>query len=552
MLDSIQNIDPSAAKDMESLRDAVKLLLNIVEQQSGQIEQLRQENQELKDEINRLKGEQSRPKFTKTKSASSKDISSRRRQRKKPHKKGKKKGKIPIDRTEYCRVDEKTLPEDAEFKGYDEVIQQELRLLRSNTLYKVERYYSPSQGKLYRGRLPGDYVGQFGAGLQSLIQSLHHVCDVTQSRLDVFLKSQGILMSRGTISNTLLSSEVWVCEEQRAILRAGIENSSYTHIDSTKSKQRGKNKATQVIGAEFFTVFYTMDSKSRLDVLCALLGKPSQGLSLCLNAASRELLVHFGVGQKDRQFLEKHFGHGSPWTMEAFGDYVQKHAPHIRAKKNMYPRILESLALGYYHEQGDFPAVEFLLSDDAGEYKKIARRRQSLCWLHDARYYNKLTPKIEIHRSIKEDFQNRYWQFYYQLLDFKELPAAEQKVQKIKLERQFDDLFKSSTDYFQLNECIERTLGNKVKLLTVLDNPALPLHNNAAELGARRVVRKRDISLHSWSEKGLRVKDAFMSIVETAAKLGINAMDYIADRITQKYEMPHLASLIQKAYTTTF
>jgi hypothetical protein len=52
-----------------------------------------------------------------------------------------------------------------------------------------------------------------------------------------------------------------------------------------------------------------------------------------------------------------------------------------------------------------------------------------------------LTPKIEIHRSIKENFQDKYWQFYYQLLDFKELPAAEQKVQKIKLERQFDDLF---------------------------------------------------------------------------------------------------------------
>ena len=92
-------------------------------------------------------------------------------------------------------MDKRTLPADCEFKGYDEVIQQELRLVRSNTLYKVERYYSPSQGKLYRGVLPEEYVGQFGAGLQSLIQALHHVCDVTQSRLDVFLKSQGILIS---------------------------------------------------------------------------------------------------------------------------------------------------------------------------------------------------------------------------------------------------------------------------------------------------------------------------------------------------------------------
>jgi hypothetical protein len=549
MLDSIQNIDPSAAKDMESLRDAVKLLLNIVEQQSGQIEQLRQENQELKDEINRLKGEQGRPKFPKAKPPSSKDISSERRRRKKNHKKGKKKPKIPIDRTEYCRVDKTTLPADAQFKGYDEVIQQELRLVRSNTLYKVERYYSPSQSKLYRGVFPGEYVGQFGAGLQSLIQTLHHVCDVTQSRLDVFLKSQGILMSEGSISNTLLSSESWASEEQSAILRAGIESSSYTQLDSTQSKQKGENKTTQVIGADFFTVFYTMDSKSRLDVVRALLGKPAEGLSVCLNASSRKLLAHFGIAQKDRQFLEKHFGDGRPWSLAAFEAYVKEHAPKIRAKKNMYPRILESLALGHYHEQADFPVVESLLSDDAGEYKKIARHQQALCWIHDARYYNKLTPKIDIHRSIKEDFQNKYWQFYYQLLDFKELSATQQEVQKIELERQFDDLFKPDTGYFQLNECIERTLGNKEKLLAVLDLPALPLHNNAAELGARRVVRKRDISLHSWSERGLRVKDAFMSIVETAAKLRVNAMDYIADRITQKYEMPHLASLVRQAYS---
>ncbi|MCB9297288.1 MAG: hypothetical protein H6559_29805 [Lewinellaceae bacterium] len=68
------------------------------------------------------------------------------------------------------------------------------------------------------------------------------------------------------------------------------------------------------------------------------------------------------------------------------------------------------------------------------------------------------------------------------------------------------------------------------------------------ELGARRVVRKRDISLHSWSKTGTKVRDAFMSIVETANKLGVNAMEYIADRISQKHDMPHLADLVRQAY----
>ena len=548
MLDPIRHIDPSSIKDIESFRGIVKLLLNIVEQQSSLIEQLRQENQELKDEINRLKGEHGRPKFPKAKPEPAKDISSEKQRRKKKGKKGKKKPNINIDRTEYCKLDKSGLPADAQFKGYDDIIQQELCLIRRNTLYKVGRYYSPSQGKLYRGILPEEYVGEFGAGLQSLMQMLHHVCDVTQGRLRALLKSQGIIMSSGTVSNILLSGKNWACEEQREILRAGLEASPYAQADSTKSKEKGKGKATQIIGAEFFTVFYTMDSKSRLDVLRALLGKPAEGLPLRLNATSRQLLRHFEVSQKDRQFLEEHFGDGRLWTIPNFGAYLQKHAPSIRAKKNMYPRILESLALGHYQEQVDFPAVETLLSDDAPEYAMIALWLHALCWIHDARHYNKLTPKIEVHRCAKEAFQNKYWKFYYQLLDFKELPEAQQKAQKSILEQQFESLFKPSTGYFQLNECIRRTYGNKKKLLAVLDNPALPLHNNGMELGARRVVRKRDISLHSWSQTGTKVRDAFMSIVETASKLGVNPLEYIADRITQKYELPHLAVLVRMAY----
>lgn len=55
MLGPIQHIDPESIEDIESFRDIVKLLLNIVEQQSSLLEQVRQENQELKDEINRLR-----------------------------------------------------------------------------------------------------------------------------------------------------------------------------------------------------------------------------------------------------------------------------------------------------------------------------------------------------------------------------------------------------------------------------------------------------------------------------------------------------------------
>ena len=91
---------------------------------------------------------------------------------------------------------------------------------------------------------------------------------------------------------------------------------------------------------------------------------------------------------------------------------------------------------------------------------------------------------------------------------------------------------------------LQRTYANKEKLLAVLKNPAIPLHNNAAERGARRVVRKRDISLHTWSDKGTRIRDAYLTIAQTAIKLGVNVMDYIKDRMSGG--QPQMLSLAER------
>ena len=80
--------------------------------------------------------------------------------------------------------------------------------------------------------------------------------------------------------------------------------------------------------------------------------------------------------------------------------------------------------------------------------------------------------------------------------------------------------------------------------MRVLHLPDLPLHNNQAELAVRRKVRKRDISLHTMSDLGTAAQDAFMSVVETAIKLGVNVFDYLYDRLANKNLMPSLADLI--------
>ena len=79
----------------------------------------------------------------------------------------------------------------------------------------------------------------------------------------------------------------------------------------------------------------------------------------------------------------------------------------------------------------------------------------------------------------------------------------------------------------------------------VLQYPVLPLHNNNSELGARVQARYIDISFQTKNPKGTECKDTFMSIVETARKLGVNVCSYILDRISKKFKMPSLANLIE-------
>lgn len=76
--------------------------------------------------------------------------------------------------------------------------------------------------------------------------------------------------------------------------------------------------------------------------------------------------------------------------------------------------------------------------------------------------------------------------------------------------------------------------------------PTLPLHNNASELGARTQARYRDVSFHTINQKGTEAKDTFMTITQTAIKLAVNTYQYILDRVSKKFEMPPLASLITK------
>ncbi len=136
---------------------------------------------------------------------------------------------------------------------------------------------------------------------------------------------------------------------------------------------------------------------------------------------------------------------------------------------------------------------------------------------------------------------DRFWDYYHKLIEYKKNPGQDEID---KLSNEFTELFSTITGYEKLDKQIELTLKKKRQLLLVLEKPELPLHNNPAELMARKQARMRDVHLHTMSEEGTKAKDTMVTITETCKKLAVNVFDYIYDRITKNYSMPSLAELI--------
>lgn len=550
MLDMIKNINPEKLSDVKELQNILALVLNVLEKFLQENAELKEQVRQLQDELSKLKGGNARP-VIKASVKTGSDISSKGREhgiKRDNQDEDKETPKEPVAIDKEIKVEMKAsdLPSDAIFKGYVEYTQQDLVIGRNNKKFLFATWYSPSQGKTFKASWPGGEVsGHYGPGVRSLVNILHHYANVTHSSIEGLLQGLGIQISAGSISNLLKAEHDWVIKEQRCILQAALHRPEPKQMDSTGNRQRGVNKVTHIITASFFSVFYTLNTKSRIDCLRALQGNPQQDLQLMWHEDISAAFQQAGVGKSEgREVIKLLQSNGAAiLSINEFEELLKLQAAHIYKKTRVLRILIEVMALYYYSQQEEFPGLKLLLSDDAPEYKKIAKFH-ALCWVHDARYYNKLMPQTGMNIGKLEAFKTTYWNFYQTLLDYKSLSLSQQNEQKEQIRIEFDKIFGQTTQYGALDLCMKRTRDNKEELLRVLDFPDLPLHNNAAELAARRVVRKRDISLHTWSYWGTQLRDAFLSIIETSKKLGISAFQYINDRITRQSNMPSLSDCI--------
>src|SRR5439155_22990881 len=257
-----------------------------------------------------------------------------------------------------------------------------------------------------------------------------------------------------------------------------------------------------------------------------------------LNADALAHLEGVGIGLPTRQRLLLHL----PWDQEldepTMITLLATHFPSMGTQTRQW--VLDATAIAAYHAQREFPIILLLLCDDAPQFHLLVDEL-ALCWVHEGRHYKKLTPLVAQHQRVLERFQARFWAFYRGLLRYRARPDP---AARSRLIRGFTRLFGTVTGYAALDDRIAKTRSKQAALLLVLEHPEIPLHNNDMELGARRRVRKRDVSFGPRTDAGARAWDTFMTIAATAQKLGVNVFHYLRDRITKNMELPSLADLI--------
>jgi hypothetical protein len=536
--------------DLDALRVLILQLMNKIEALTALTKAQAEIIQQQRDEIAKLKGEQPKPIIRTQSKEKPKNISSEK-ERKPPRierkKKGAKNSNVKIDRTEICPYDKKKLPDDAVFKGYQNVTVQDILFQTDNVLFKREIYYSPSLKRTFSSKLPAGFEGQYGPRLKALVILYHHQLKMTESSILAALTNAGIIISSAMISRILTDNNESFYEEKNNVVEAGVESSEVNQLDDTSGRFRGFNVVVHVLCSFLFTAYFTRKRKDRLTVLEII----SQGnLSFIFDEFAYALMEQFNVSEKHINRLRAFYPLGKVMSREEIDALLLNLFPDPEMYTKIRQSILEGSAISWYQKQPG--AIKILMVDDAPQFKLITEFL-ALCWIHDGRHYKKLNPYFGLHILALDAFLKEYWEYYHELLAYKKTCNGTPDMVKAKeLSEKFDILFSKTTGYDDLDKRIAITNAKKKELLVCLEYPNAPLHNNCSELGARKQAFYRDSSYHTMSEKGTLSKDAFMTLSETSKKLGVNFYHYLLDRITKSYQMPSLADIIRnKIYSLT-
>ncbi len=186
-------------------------------------------------------------------------------------------------------------------------------------------------------------------------------------------------------------------------------------------------------------------------------------------------------------------------------------------------KVMKQL-LGRYGKKKPF------VSDDGSPNGECLRcKAKQLCWVHEIRLYKKLFLFFSPYHAQERKILLQWRRFYHLAKGYGPDPTHEKRK---KIEAMFSKITKQKTGYDLLDKQLKLSKKKRGRLLTFLDYPFLPIHNNQCEQDLREFVIMRKISGETKSIEGDRSIERHLSVIQTARKQGLEIFQTLHGLLT--------------------